>query len=81
MGKEDKGEEKMLVIDRIEGSVAVIETENGSIDVPLSEIKGNPKEGDVLKRRKKGFCVDRFKTDERKKEIFDLQSSIFKKKK
>ncbi len=67
----------MLIVDRIEGKYAIVESENGSIDIELSLIKPTPKEGDVLKKTKDGYSVDKAKTKERKQELFDLQSDLF----
>ena len=69
----------MLIIDRIEGDIAVVETENGHINVSLSAISGKPKEGDVLKKGDQGYVIDKAETASRKRKIFSLQSSLFKK--
>lgn len=55
----------MLIIDRIEGELAVVETENGYIDVPLSEIEGNARDGAVLAALGDGYAVDEATTEER----------------
>jgi hypothetical protein len=38
----------MIVIDRIEGEVAVVELAGSTVDVPLSELPPGVKEGDRL---------------------------------
>ncbi len=70
----------MLIIDRIEGNFAVVEAEDRHLDIPLSEIEGTPKEGDVLKKTDRGYIIDYESTAARRKRIWGLQNSIFKKK-
>lgn len=38
----------MIVVDRIEGDVAVLEIGGRTVDVPLSELPAGVKEGDAL---------------------------------
>jgi len=38
----------MIIIDRIENGIAVCEVNGQMRDIPLSGIKGKPREGDVL---------------------------------
>ncbi len=69
----------MLIIDRIEGNIAIVETENGHLDISLSAIIGNPKEGDVLSKKGEGYIIDKAETTSRKSKILSLQNSLFKK--
>ena len=65
----------MLIIDRLEGDFAVIETDKGMIDVPRSDIPDNAKEGDTLR-----FIVDADDTKARKERIEGLMNKVFKEK-
>lgn len=55
----------MLIIDRIEEELAVVETDDGYIDVPLSEIEGDARDGAVLAELGDGYTVDEATTEER----------------
>ena len=48
----------MLIIDRIEGDIAVCESGADTLNIPLSQIKGTPKSGDVLKRKGEIYIID-----------------------
>lgn len=67
-------------IDRIEEGIAVCEDSNGNhINIQLSLLPENVKEGDVISAGDSGFAVCREETDERRKQMADRQRSIFKK--
>ena len=63
----------MLIIDRIEGDFAIVETDNGMINVPKSELPENAKEGDALK-----FVIDMEATQGRKQRIDKMMNKLFK---
>jgi len=63
----------MLTIDRFEGDFAVVETTNGFVSVPRTEIPSNAKEGDVLV-----LSIDNNETEARKKRIDGMMNSLFK---
>jgi len=63
----------MLIIDRFEGNFAVIETTNGLINIPRTDIPSNAKEGDVLV-----LSLDMNETDARKKRIDGMMDNLFK---
>ena len=65
---------KMIVIDRFEGDFAVIETDNGMINIPRSELPTVAKEGDTLR-----IVIDTDDTDLRKKRIDGMMDELFKK--
>ena len=49
----------MLSVDRIENETAVCIDDGGrQINVPLAEIKGRVREGDLLKKEKNGYVID-----------------------
>ena len=64
----------MLIIDRFEGDFAVVETENGFINIPRKDIPDGACEGDVLI-----LGIDKNDADERKKRINGMMDSLFKK--
>jgi len=51
----------MLVVDRIIGGIAVCVREDETVDIPLSDIQGNVREGDVLRAEGGRYAMD---TDE-----------------
>lgn len=60
----------MLIIDRFEGDYAVCENQNREmIDVPISKIPSNAKEGDILIDEKGSYIVDVEKTEKLRREI------------
>ena len=63
----------MLIIDRIEGDFAVVETSNGLINIPRADLPTNAKEGDVLV-----LGLDKNETEARKKRIDGMMNSLFK---
>ena len=63
----------MLIIDRFEGSFAVVETNEGIVNIPRSELPKEAKEGDCLR-----LLVDRDGTAARKKRIEGMMGSLFK---
>lgn len=68
----------MLIIDRIEGSKAVVETPEGHIDVALGDIEGKARDGAVLTDRGSGkYAVDEAKTKERSDEATSRTKPLF----
>ncbi|HBM81840.1 MAG: DUF3006 domain-containing protein [Clostridiales bacterium] len=58
------------VIDRFEGKYAVVEMDGGKmVNISMSEIESCAKEGDVIKKVKGSFIVDREETKKRKSKI------------
>ena len=67
-----------LSIDRIEGKFAVCEDDRRKkLEVNLSEIVGNPKEGDVIVQRNGVWIIDQEETQNRRKQILKLQKKLF----
>ena len=64
----------MLIIDRFEGDFAVIETDNGMLNVPRSELPTGAKEGDILR-----LVIDVDGTESRKERIDGMMERLFKK--
>ena len=63
----------MLIIDRFEGDFAVVETENGFINVPRKDIPSNANEGDILK-----LSLEKKEAEKRKEHIDGIMNSLFK---
>jgi hypothetical protein len=63
----------MLIIDRFEGGFAVVETDNGIINIPKADIPSGAKEGDVL-----NIVIDSGETASRKKRLEEKMNSLFK---
>lgn len=67
------------IVDRIEGKIVVIESEDSQIiNVLLENIKGNPKEGDVLIKEGSYFIIDEEATKKRKEKINNMMKNIWK---
>ena len=62
----------MLIIDRFEGDFAVIETSDGMVSIPISDIPPNSKEGDILL-----LTVDSDTSKQRKRRIDGLMNDLF----
>ncbi len=68
----------MLIIDRIEGSKAIVETPEGHIDVALGDIEGKARDGAVLTDKGFGkYAVDEAKTKERSDRASLRTKSLF----
>jgi hypothetical protein len=63
----------MLIIDRFEGGFAVVETDNGMINIPKSDMPKGAKEGNVL-----NIVIDSGETASRKKRIEEKMNRLFK---
>ncbi len=67
------------IIDRIEGVLAVCEREDGVFeDIHLSELPEYIHEGSVLINTEGVWSIDTGAEAQRRKEIFELQDSLFK---
>lgn len=68
----------MLIIDRVEGSKAVVETPEGHIDVALGDIEGKARDGAVLTDKGSGkYAIDEAKTKERSDRASSRTKSLF----
>lgn len=65
-------------VDRIEGDFYILESENKVyIDIPKNQVE-NAKEGDIVFLSSDGiYRVDFEETEKLKKELYELQNSIF----
>lgn len=68
----------MLIIDRVEGNKAIVETSEGHIDVALGDIEGKARDGAILTDRGSGkYAVDEAKTKERSDRASSRTKSLF----
>lgn len=67
-----------IIIDRFEGDFAVVETENGSIDIPRSVLPTDAKAGDILKKSADGYTVLKRETSERRKRLLEMTKRLTK---
>ena len=63
----------MIILDRVEGDFAVLETNNGMINIPRSDLPAGAKEGDVLK-----LVIDASATKVRKKRFDCRMNRLFR---
>ena len=69
---------RSFVIDRIEGSFAVIELNDGTmVNIPKNKIIGDFKEGDILVEDSEFFKVDSELTKKRKEEIEHMMKDMW----
>ncbi|MGN0690949.1 MAG: DUF3006 domain-containing protein [Oscillospiraceae bacterium] len=67
----------MLCVDRIEDGYAVCYEDRIKTDIPLSDIMGNVREGDILVKSGGRYRIDKEAAEERKKEIIRKQNSLW----
>jgi len=63
----------MLIIDRFEGKFAVVETTDGMVNIPKSDLPTGAKEGDVLK-----IVIEEGATKARAERIEKKMNDLFK---
>lgn len=67
-----------IIIDRIEGSIAVCEQPDKTfIDIPLSKLPKGIREGSVLLNKNGSWKIDAEEQDERNKRIEKKMNSLF----
>lgn len=67
-----------LSIDRIENGIAVCEdNKRKRVEIPLSQIDGSPKEGDVIDEVNGRYVIDQKETTKRRAAVFRLQQKLF----
>lgn len=74
--KRDEG----MVIDRIEGDVAVIEVGRGEfLEVPVTSVGGRARDGAVVRRVSEGgLVVDEGATEQRRARVAEKARSLFR---
>lgn len=66
----------MLILERIQGDVAVISGDSGEFSVSSHMVKGC-REGDVIILSDDVYITDDIATERRRKEILSLQNSLW----
>ena len=74
-----KGNDNMLILDRIDEETAVIESDSGMIEVSIQMLGENICEGDVLIQDGERYIKDEAATAERKQKIAELYRNRLKK--
>lgn len=69
----------MIILDRFEGDTAVLETDEGMLNVERSELPDAVKEGDVLVNDGGVWSVDKEATDERRSRMREKMRRLLKK--
>lgn len=68
-----------MIIDRIEGDIAVVEVEKGQLrDVPLARIEGRARDGAVLIAQDGGYAVDEAATAQRLDAVNAKRRRVFR---
>jgi hypothetical protein len=68
----------MLILDRIEGQTAVLETESGLKNVPRTQLPAEVKEGDVLLSSETGYVIDAAATQARREKLLKKARNLRK---
>jgi len=63
----------LLIIDRFEGDFAVVETDDGFVNIPRIDLPVGAQEGDVLT-----LVLDKTGTENRKERIDGMMNKLFK---
>ena len=68
----------MLTIDRIEGKIVIADNDGEQIMLDISAFDGDVSEGDVIVETYCGrYRADKDMTDKRRKDIINLQNSLW----
>ena len=71
----------MLIVDRVEGAIAVCEGETGRQELPLESLPEGVREGDCLRWDGAGWTVDREETRRRRTLNHSRAGALFGRKK
>lgn len=69
----------MIIVDRIEEGIAVLEADGAIIQVPLNELPAGVREGSVLVRVSAGYQLDSRSEQKLRTELAEKRRRIFKK--
>jgi hypothetical protein len=69
----------LLTVDRIENGIAVVETDSGHIQIPLSEFAEAVCEGDIIVSENGGYKTDKTATQKQREEIAKKLSRMWEK--
>lgn len=67
----------MLILERFEGNIAIIENDDSHIETDRKNVAENASEGDVLTEVNGRYEVDKNQTEKRRSEILKLQNSLW----
>ena len=70
-----------MIIDRIENGIAVIEDKGRFIEVNVSELPDDSREGSVLIKCAEGYILDPVCEEERRKAAAELKMRLFRRRK
>lgn len=67
----------MMIVDRIEGNIVVIEDNDSFFRADISLFDGKIREGDVVCEKDGRYYAEKNETEKRRKEIIRLQDSLW----
>lgn len=67
----------MLIIERFEGNIAVIENNDSRLEIRRDLLPDNAREGDVLVKDGKFYKIDTERTKKRREKILKLQNGLW----
>lgn len=67
----------MMIVDRIEGNIVVIEDNDSFFRADISLFDGKIREGDIIREKEGRYFADKNETEKRRKEIIRLQDSLW----
>lgn len=59
----------MIILERTEENLAILETDTGFLEVPRQQLPPDAKEGDVLQQTATGYAVDAAATQKRRDKL------------
>ncbi len=69
----------MIIIDRFENEKAILETEDGTMEIMRCFLPPDAREGDVVIPNECGYTVDHYATEERRKSVRDKLHGLINK--
>lgn len=67
----------MLIVDRIEDGIAVIDGDGGRTEVPAEKLAPDVREGDIVILQNGIYAADKAATEKRRREITELQNNLW----
>lgn len=71
-----KGTGMMYILDRFEGMTAVVESDDGFLEIPRPDLPNDASEGDVLRKTAEGWQVDGEETARRRAVLLARRRSM-----
>lgn len=66
----------MLIIERITGEIAIIESDDGNFEINKNALPQNAREGDVIIKTNNSYIIDSEETAKRRERIRQLYNKI-----